>query len=61
VVERLPSGDAIVEAQGRSDFFIVRTLLKYAGNAGLLEPTWLRAKMAEEVRRLAALYGVGDE
>jgi predicted DNA-binding transcriptional regulator YafY len=56
VVERLTNGDVIVEAEGRSDFFIVRTLLKYAENAELLHPAWLREKMAEEVRKLAALY-----
>src|SRR6266545_667804 len=58
VVERRPDGDAIVEAEGRSDFFIVQTLLRYRGNAELLEPAWLRAKMAEEVRGLAAVYGL---
>jgi predicted DNA-binding transcriptional regulator YafY len=56
VVERLPNGDVIIEAAGRSDFFIVRTLLRYAGNAELLEPVWLREQMAEEVRKLALLY-----
>lgn len=56
VVERLPGGDVVIEAEGRSDFFIVRTLLKYAGNAELLGPPELRAKMAAEVRRLAAIY-----
>lgn len=56
VVERLENGDVIVEAEGRSDFFIIQTLLRYRDNAELLGPPWLRAKMAEEVRRLAALY-----
>jgi predicted DNA-binding transcriptional regulator YafY len=56
IVERLANGDLIVEAQGRSDFFIVQTLLRYRANAELLDPPWLRAKMAEEVGRLAALY-----
>jgi predicted DNA-binding transcriptional regulator YafY len=56
IVERLDNGDVIVEAQGRSDFFIIQTLLRYRGNAELLEPDWLRAKMAAEVRQLAALY-----
>jgi predicted DNA-binding transcriptional regulator YafY len=56
VVETLPNGDVIVEAHGRSDFFIVRTLLKYAGSAELLWPEELREKMAEEVRGLAAMY-----
>jgi predicted DNA-binding transcriptional regulator YafY len=58
IVERLPNGDVIVEAEGRSDFFIVQTLLRYRGNAELLEPAWLREKMAEEVRRLARVYQV---
>ena len=56
IVERLPNGDAIIEALGRSDFFIMRTLLKYADNAELLWPDWLRAKMAAEVRSTDALY-----
>jgi predicted DNA-binding transcriptional regulator YafY len=56
VIESLPNGNAIIEAQGRSAFFIVRTLLKYAGGAELLEPDWLRAQMVEEVRRLAGVY-----
>lgn len=56
VVQRLPGGDVIVEAQGRSDFFIIQTLLRYRANAELLDPPWLRAQMAQEVRRLAALY-----
>lgn len=60
VVERLANGDVIVEAEGRSDFFIVQTLLRYRGNAELLAPDWLRAKLAEEVRRLAALYREGQ-
>jgi predicted DNA-binding transcriptional regulator YafY len=56
VVETLPNGDVIVEAHGRSDFFIVRTLLKYAGNAELLWPEDLRAQMRAEAQRIAALY-----
>jgi predicted DNA-binding transcriptional regulator YafY len=58
LVVRLPNGDAIIEAEGRSDFFVVQTLLRYRSNAELLEPEWLREKMAEEVLRLAAVYGV---
>ena len=46
----------IVEAKGRSDFFIVRTLLKYAGNAELISPPPLRAQMAAAVAALAHLY-----
>jgi predicted DNA-binding transcriptional regulator YafY len=60
IVERLPNGDVIIEAQGRSDFFIRRTLLKYAGNAEVLWPEWLRAQMAAEVRGLAEMYGVAE-
>jgi predicted DNA-binding transcriptional regulator YafY len=56
IIERMPNGDAIIEAIGHSDFFIVRTMLKYAGNAELLWPDWLRAQMAAEVGRVAALY-----
>lgn len=57
VVERLPGGDVVIEAQGRSDFFIIQTLLRYRDNAELIAPPELRARMAEEVRRLAAVYG----
>lgn len=58
VVERLENGDVIVEAQGRSDFFIIQTLLRYRANAELLDPPWLRERLVAEVRALAALYGV---
>jgi predicted DNA-binding transcriptional regulator YafY len=56
IVERLENGDLIIEAQGRSDFFIIQTILRYRANAELLAPDWLRAKMVEEVRELATLY-----
>jgi predicted DNA-binding transcriptional regulator YafY len=56
IVERLANGDAIIEAKGRSDFFIIQTLLRYRSNAELLEPAWLRNKMKEEVRKLNDLY-----
>jgi predicted DNA-binding transcriptional regulator YafY len=61
IIERLPSGDVIIEAAGRSDFFIIQTLLRYRSNAELLEPATLRAKLAEEVGRLCALYGGASE
>ena len=60
IVERLPNGDVIIEAEGRSDFFIVQMLLRYRANAELLEPDWLREKMIEEVRKLAGVYEVGE-
>lgn len=56
IIERLENGDVIVEAQGRSDFFIIQTLLRYRANAELIDPPWLRRRMAEEVRRLAEIY-----
>lgn len=56
IIETLPNGDVIIEAEGRSPFFIRRTLLKYAANAELLAPAWLRAELAAEVAALAALY-----
>lgn len=61
VVERLPNGDVIIEAEGRSEFFIVRTLLRYAGSAELLEPAWLREQLVAEVRVLGDMYGVQEE
>jgi predicted DNA-binding transcriptional regulator YafY len=59
VLERLDNGDVIIEAEGRSDFFVIQTLLRYRSNAELLGPPELRAMMAEEVSRLARLYN-GD-
>lgn len=56
VVERLENGDVIIEAEGRSDFFIIQTLLRYRANAELLWPDWLRAQMVAEVQALATLY-----
>jgi hypothetical protein len=56
VVEHLPDGSVIIEAEGRNAFFIVRTLLRYAGNAELLEPDWLRAQMITAVRELVEIY-----
>jgi predicted DNA-binding transcriptional regulator YafY len=56
VVETLPNGDVIVEAQGRSEFFIIQTLLRYRANAELLWPAELRRRMVAEVTRLAQLY-----
>jgi predicted DNA-binding transcriptional regulator YafY len=62
ITETLPSGDILIEAEGRSDFIIIQTLLRYRANAELLAPAWLRAKMAAEVARMGALYrGVGEE
>jgi predicted DNA-binding transcriptional regulator YafY len=56
VVEYRENGDAIIEAEGNNAFFIVRTLLKYAGNAELLEPQWLRQRMLDDIRSLLAAY-----
>ncbi len=59
IIERMPNGDVIIEAEGRSDFFIVQSLLRYRNNAQLLWPDDLREKMVQEVRKLAAVYEVG--
>lgn len=56
VIKRCTNGDVIIEARGRSDFFILRTLLKYAHYAELLDPPELRAKMARLVQDMARLY-----
>lgn len=61
VVERLANGNVIIEAEGRSDFFVKQTLLRYRDRAELLHPAWLREQMAEEVRKLAQVYGEFDE
>jgi predicted DNA-binding transcriptional regulator YafY len=56
IVERLPNGDVVIEATGWNAFFIVRTLLRYAGSAELLEPAWLREQMVEDVEQMYRLY-----
>lgn len=56
IIEELANGDVIIEAQGRSDFFIIQTLLRYRANAEVLEPPELRAKMVEEIERLWRVY-----
>jgi predicted DNA-binding transcriptional regulator YafY len=61
VIERLANGDLIIEAQGRSDFFIIQTLLRYRANAELLWPPELRARMVAEVQALAEVYAASDE
>jgi predicted DNA-binding transcriptional regulator YafY len=56
IVEHLADGSVIIEAEGRSDFFIIQTLLRYRANAELLEPDWLRERMAAEIRAMLNLY-----
>jgi|SRR5579859_2185788 len=56
VIKRLPNGDVVIEAEGRNDFFIVRALLRYAGNAELLDPPELRQAMVKELRSLQSCY-----
>ena len=55
VVERLPNGDAIIAAEGRSAFLIIQQMLRYGDRAELLTPG-LREEMIAEVQRLAAVY-----
>jgi predicted DNA-binding transcriptional regulator YafY len=61
VVEHCSNGDVVIEAKGRSSFFIVRTLLKYAGNAEILEPAWLREEMVKEIKALVGMYRLGGD
>lgn len=56
VVETLPNGDVIIEAEARNAFFIIQTLLRYRANAELLEPAELREQMIQAVRELGGLY-----
>lgn len=58
VIDRQPDG-VVIEAKGRSEFFIIQTLLRYRSYAEILHPPGLRQQMMEEVRRLAQVYGVG--
>lgn len=56
LAERLPNGDAVVAAQDYSEFFIVRTLLRYGARAELLWPPELRAQIARETAAMHQLY-----
>jgi predicted DNA-binding transcriptional regulator YafY len=56
VVERLPGGDVVIEAEGRSAFVIVRTLLRYAESAELLWPPELRTEIVATLARTARMY-----
>ncbi|GIV97912.1 MAG: hypothetical protein KatS3mg057_2569 [Herpetosiphonaceae bacterium] len=51
---------AYIQAEGRSDFWIIRTLLAYAENVVLVEPEWLRQKFLEKVRRMLEVHGVDN-
>lgn len=55
VIARGPDG-VVIEAKGRSEFFIIQTLLRYRSHAEVLEPPALRRRMMEEVRQLAQRY-----
>ena len=56
IIAREPDGSLIINAKGRSDFFIIRMLLKYGAGAELLEPAWLRQQMRLEIEQLAKRY-----
>ncbi len=58
VVERLPDDSVVVEAEDYNEFFIVRTLLRYAGSAELVEPRALRERMLAEIAALRRVYDV---
>lgn len=45
---------AYIRAQGRSDFWIIRTLLAYAENVVVVEPPWLREKYLQTLRKMLA-------
>jgi predicted DNA-binding transcriptional regulator YafY len=45
---------AYITAQGRSDFWIIRTLLAYAENAIIVEPNWLKEKYLKTLRTMLA-------
>ncbi|HEY7348052.1 MAG TPA: WYL domain-containing protein [Ktedonobacterales bacterium] len=50
-----PNGEwAYITAQGRSDFWIIRTLLAYAENAVIVEPAWLKEKYLATLRAMLA-------
>jgi len=56
-VEHQADGSAVVQAEDRSGFRIMQELLRYGEHAELLEPAWLREKMAETARKMARVYG----
>lgn len=60
VITYLSNGDAIIEASGRSDFFIIQTMLRYRNLAEIISPAPLRERMVAEVSALSALYSASD-
>jgi len=50
------NGDAIVEAEGYSDFRILQDLLRYGELAELIDPPPLRAQMRKTVEMMHAFY-----
>lgn len=55
-VEYQADGSAIVSAEETSGFRIMQELLRYGEHAELLEPPWLREKMADTAKKMAGLY-----
>ena len=50
-----PDGEwAYIKAQGRSDFWIIRTLLAYGENAVIVEPAQLKEKYVQTLKRMLA-------
>lgn len=49
-------GDAIIEAEGYSEFRILQDLLRYGEQAELLEPSALRGQMREVLKKMWGMY-----
>ena len=55
-IKEEPDGEwAYIKAQGRSDFWIIRTLLAYAENAVIVAPDWLKEKYRNTLRTMLAV------
>jgi predicted DNA-binding transcriptional regulator YafY len=54
-------GSAIIHARGYSEFRIIQDLLRYGEQAELLQPSQLRARMAQVVQAMSAIYGKSQD
>lgn len=56
IMEHHEDGGVVIEARGRSEFFVIQTMLRYRGEAEILSPPHLREQMRQEVQKLLGMY-----
>ena len=50
-------GSVIVRAEGYSEFRIIQDMLRYGEQAEIIDPSYLRKKMAQVVQAMSVIYG----